>query len=728
MTSRTLKLLTASTAFVAAASVGQAADISTSLTATQFTSETGAFNIITGGSIVTNVSSAIVISSTSAASNTITISTGTSVTSSNSATNPVISSSNVNNGAVTINVSGTVSALSGTTKAIDLSGMTNGNTIRNDGTISGSVTLGNGTNTFTSNGGTTNGAITGGNGTDTVTLTNATVNGNMSGGSGTDTLNINGTNTFTTGGTIGLFETINFNTNTVLDHTVTGASTSAIAAGKTLTVNSSANLGAVTNNGTLNIAAGTDVNALTYTGGTGATLGIAVGSSNTSNVGQLILSGGALATGTSVTINVASNAGFIASGTTYTIASGSSAANQVSLTSAANGVYRFSTQTSTNDLLLRVGRVSTSDVVTGDENKSIANVLDTIGAGATGSLATVQGAIGSQSSAAGVQAVLESLTPSIDGAGVASVNFAVDAGNQVSNRLASVRGNGYGVATGDAMAARHMWAQGFGSTVSQDDKDNARGYDADSAGASIGMDTDTLIDGLTTGLAVTYGKSTVDSNASGSASTDIDTYAATLYGSRVMDNGVFVNGQVGAGYNKYEMERTVAGVGQSKGDTDGLQASAKLETGKDFAVGGATLTPLASLQYTYLDMDSYTETGAGNASLRVDPDAMSTVDAGVGGEASYAIALADGGTLKPSVRAKYVYRMGDESMATTSQFTGGGAAFNSNGVEGDKSSVNLGAGILLTTVGGTDLSLNYDADIRSSLTGHTGQVKARWAF
>jgi outer membrane autotransporter protein len=727
MTSRTLKLLTASTAFVAAASVGQAADISTSLTATQFTSETGAFNIITGGSIVTDVSSAIVISSTSAASNTITISTGTSVTSSNSATNPVISSSNVNNGAVTINVSGTVSALSGTTKAIDLSGMTNGNTIRNDGTISGSVTLGNGTNTFSSNGGTTNGAITGGTGGDTVTLTNATVNGNMAGGSGTDILNINGTQTFTTGGTIGAFETINFNTNTNINNTVTGATSSVIADDKTVTVNAAANLGAVTNSGTLTIGAGSEVNALTYTS-TG-TLGINVGSSNTTDVGQLILSGGDLATGTSVTINMVSSAGYIASGTQYIIATGTGTQGVASLTTAATGVYRFSTAVSnTNDLALTVGRVSTSSVVTGETNQTVANILDNLGAGATGQLATVQGVIGSQSTATGVQNVLESLTPSIDGAGVASVNFAVDAGNQISNRLASVRGNGYGVATGDAMAANHMWAQGFGSTVTQDDKDGARGYDADSAGASIGMDTDTLIDGVTTGVAVTYGNSTVDSNASGGASTDIDTYAATLYGSRVLDNGIFVSGQAGVGYNKYDMERTISGVGTTKGDTDGLQGTAKVETGRDFAFGGATLTPLASLQYTYLDMDSYTETGAGGASLNVDPDAMSTVDAGIGGEASYAIALSDGGTLKPSVRAKYVYRMGDDSMATTSQFIGGGAAFNSNGVEGDKSSVNLGAGLLLTTVAGTDLSLNYDADIRSNLTGHTGQVKARWAF
>jgi len=829
MTSRTLKLLTASTAFVAAASVGNAVSdtISVSQTTTLEISNTTAgiltidssASVVVTGAAAIQISDSFVVSDGTGADTAAEINVGTDSTVSSDfagGTIGIMADSSVTG--IVINNSGTIvntgsgAAISSTLQ--NAAGDDIGLTVNNVGTISGSIDAGAGQFTYTGTGATQNGDMTttstatdavtltdstmtgdislgdgtnnviisdstltgnytggagndsvtvkddstvtgniafGAGGTDALTVSGSRINGNISNGAGSDlaitltngiisgtiidssgdaddSLTINGENTFTTYGVITGFEDLNINTDMVVNHAITGAVTLDLAADKTLSANENITAsGLLTNDGTVNIAAGKVVTAGTYTG-TG-TLGFAITSSNTtSGMGQLSLTGGTVAAGTSVTINMANTSGFIASGTQYVIVNGTGTAGVASLTTDSSGVYRYSTEDSSGDLLLTVGRVDTADVVAGSDNKSVAAVLDTLGADATGELYTVQGQIGSQATAGGVQNVLESLTPSIDGAGIASVNFAVDAGNQISNRLASVRSTGYGVATGDAMASNFMWAQGFGSTVEQDDKNGQRGYDASSAGASIGMDTDTLVDGATTGLAFTYGKSSVDSNASGGASTDIDTYGLTAYGSRMMDNGVFVNGQLGFGYNQYEMERTVAGVGRTSGDTNGWQTTAKVEAGRDYDMGGLTLTPLASLQYTYLDMDSYTETGAGGASLRVNPESMSTVDAGAGAEMSYAMPLSDGGTLKPTVRAKYIYRMGDRGMGTTSQFVGGGTAFNTSGVESDRSSVNLGAGLLLTTVGGTDLSLNYDADIRSSLTGHTGQLKARWAF
>lgn len=832
MNSRTLKLLTASSAFVAAASVGHADTISTSLTGTQYTSSSVGGFIVTGsGSVTVNNSSSIEVNSTNAVSNTITVNTS-GILQSTSAT---IVGTNASNAAVVIINSGTIANISSSLgKAIDLSTMTTGaNTITNYGLISGSITTGAGTNKIT-NSGTISGSITlgagsnevsstgvtrgnivggaaadsvnfvnaihagnvtlgngansllvstssytgnytGGTGVDTVTvrsgstftgnidlatggggadvlavsnsrvngnittagasgdtltLTNATISGTIIDGANNDadTLNINGQNTFTTLGNITNYETVNVNTNTVLNNALTGTSVLNVAANKTFSDNaSSLGLTTLNNNGIVNIAAGSTLTATTYTGGLGSSLGIALATSNTATgIGKLVTTNAIGAT--SATINVAVGAGYIASGTTYLMVDGSTGtASNTTLLNADSGVYRFKTVATGSDINLVVGRVATDSVVTGSDNKSIAKSLDALGASSTGTLATVQGVIGSQQTAAGVNNVVESLTPGIEGAGTASVGITVDTGNQISNRLASVRSTS-GVATGDPMSSQHMWVQGFGSTVSQDDHKGNSGYDANSGGVSIGADTDMLVEGVTTGAAISYGHGTVDSNASSNASTDIDSYIGTLYGSRVMDNGVFFNGQLGFGYNKYDMDRTIIGVGKASGDTNGIQGTAKLEAGRDYALNSFTLTPLASLQYTYLNMDSYTESGAGGASLHVNPDTLNTVDAGAGGQLAYAIPLTSGGTLKPSVHAKYLYRMGDTRMGTTSNFTGGGGNFTTDGVESERSSVNLGAGLLLTTIAGTDFSLNYDADIRSSYIGHTGQLKARWAF
>jgi len=829
MTSRTFKLLTASTAFVAAASAGHAATISTSSTSPVSTttngtlfvsgsaiiSTTGTPAILVSGTGVGDVGNATVGISSSAIirsdsvtgtiaipantgiSGTLTINNSGSII--NYGTGAAISTTATVDGgqpAVVINNTGLISgsvvngtgALSYTgTGATQNGGITSGAstgnihvvTLQNSTSMVGNISLG-GSSTITVSGSTLTGTITGGAGVDTltikggslvtgavdlgaqnnvvtingstlavtsgaalttgsdndtVTLVNATVSGGIVLGGGTDNLYISGTNAFTTKGTITGAEVIGVSGTTAnFNHAITGGTTPAVTTAANGRINFNVDQtftgGTLTNNGTMDLTNST-VTAANYTAGSGSNLRVTV--SDSTHAGKLVLNtGGANLSTTSLTVTFGVNSGFIASGTTYTLVDGGNTSQlQGSLLASNTGVYRISTSLVTggaanSDIVLTVGRISTSNVVNGGSGKAVAHVLDVLGAGATGALNTVQGLIGSQLTAQGVDNVVQTLLPGVDGAGATNVEVTNATGNQVSKRLASLRSSG--VATGDPMATSHLWVEGFGSSIDQDNRNGQYGYDATSGGVTFGVDSDMVLEGVTTGASFSYAQSSVDSKSVSNASTDINSYIGTLYGSKVMDDGLFINGQLGFGYNDYETERTVSGVGQAKGDTNGWQATAKVEAGKDFAMDAITLTPLASLQYTYVDIDGYTETGAGGANLTVNPDAMSTVDAAVGGQIAYAYPLRNGGSLVPSAHAKYVYRMGDTALDTTSRFTGGGAAFSTGGVKADRSSVNLGAGLLLTTVGGTDLSLNYDADIRSNLIGHSGQVKARWAF
>lgn len=816
MTNRYMKLLGATTALVAFASTSHAAAaITTSTTTALHTSTTtGGIMVQGAGSISVTAGPAITISSSTAGDNIISVSTGGIIRA--GGTGAVVSSSNVGgdatvtNAAVVINNSGTIAAVGGNTKAIDLTTgtATNGATITNAGTISGSVTFGGtaGTDTFTTDSGTVNGDIAMSNGTNAVTISNSTVNGNITGGTGATTVTINnssvvsssmsfgnggnntvtvngstlksnngsiaaltfgngndlltvsnsavvsgsidfgtGTNTmqaygtYTTGGAISNLTNLNVSGTTNVNHTITGAVVG-VGAASTLNFNNTNSIGALTTTGagnTVRFTSGT-VAGTTLSAAAGTNLGFTIVSNtgaSTSN-GKLTLSGGAANIATSsVTLTLGDTSGYIANGTSYTLITGNAGATAVTsvtnLTNSGNGVYRYDLSATGNNVDVVVRRVSTSSLIEGSSYKNLANALDVLGTNSSNTMVTVQSMIGQQASAAGVQSVIESLAPTtLDGVGAASVGFNTQTGNLVSNRLASLRSGSAlkGIATGDAADANHMWVEGFGSHVEQDDHNGQRGYKSNGGGATFGLDTDMLVDGVTTGAAFSYAKGSVDSKAAGNASTDIDTYAGTLYGSHVLGDGTFVNAQAGLGYNKYKSSRTISGIGTAKGDFNGWQASAKGEVGKDFAVSGFTLTPLASLQGTYLDIDSYTETGAAGANLRVDPKSLSSLDFGAGAQAAYAMPLENGSVLKPTARAKYIYRAGDTSLQTTSQFTGGGSAFATNGVKADRGSVDLGAGLLLTTAGGLDFSLNYDADIRSSLTGHTGQVKARWAF
>lgn len=625
---------------------------------------------------------------------------------------------------ITIN-GGTVSGSITTAGGVDTLTMTSSSTVR------GAVNLGDGDNVVSITDSSLNNDLTLGTGNDSMTVTNGTVSGSIAAGTGTDTLNISGTS-FTTRGNITGLERLNVSATTLnIAHGITGVDTFRINSNSTVNVNNNMTLAAgssILSSGTLRIGAGYTVSTATADFNR-ANLTFDVVSSSSTGYGKLVVGSAASGLGaTSITLNL-QNAGFIASGTVLAIVDGSATASAGStLTNAATeGVHTFTLRRANTDQSLEVlvSRVSTSALVNSTAGDNIANVLDTLGTAVTGTLATVQKQISAQTTAAGVNTVVESLTPGIDGVGAASIGVTNATGGQISNRLASLR---TGVATGDGMASRHLWLEGFGNMTEQEDRKGVKGYDANFSGATLGVDSDEFVEGMNTGVAFSYGQGNVDSNASHNASTDFTSYVGTLYGSRVMDSGVFVNGQVGLGMNQYETERTVIGVGKAKGETDGFQGTAKAEVGRDFAMDALTLTPIAGVQYTYLNLDGYTETGAGGANLVVDPDAMGAVDFTAGGKAAYNVALANGGTFRPNLRAGVTTRAGDTKLDTSSRFTGGGSSFKTPGIENDRTSFNAGAGLLLTTAEGVDLSADYDADIRSSLTGHTVKLKARWAF
>ena len=730
MTRTTTKLLTATTALLALAGAANATTISSGTSVVKTSETIGGLTV--GNGVVLDVSngtqSAIEVSGTSATgavSNTINISDTATVK--GNYNNGVIHVQSDSAGVVTINNSGTISVYGGSTKAIVNDGtLTGATTIRNTGTISGSIILSNTADIITLSG---NGAINGnvdmGGGDDTFNIYGGSVSGTIDMGSGSnDTMNISAT-TFTTKGAISNVEKVNISGTTNINNAITGVQTLTANRGSVVNVNSDFGQGAASTvnvSGTLNVAAGKTVSASTVNS-RGGVIGIAVATSSSAG----LISANSF-TGGSLTINLGSSAGYINSGTQFRIVSGTTGASVLpSLTTATSGLYTFNvSRTNTNDISLTILRAANATAATNGTNAAVGAVLDSVSSSTNTQLVQVQNLINQQTTLAGVNNVLERLTPAADtGIALSAVDVNVQTGNQISSRLASLRGNGKTLNTGDAMLNNHFWMNGFGNVTNQDDKKGVRGYDANTVGASVGLDTDTLVDGTTTGLAFSYGKSNVDSNSANGASTDIDSYQLTGYASRVFDGGVFLNGQAAIGLGKYSSDRNT-GLGTASADYDGMQYSAKLEGGKDFVCDWWTFTPLASAQYSFVDLDKYTESGPG--ALTVDSKNFNVLDLGLGGQVAYNIPLESGGSLRPVARAKYIYRAGDNTLDTTSRFVAGGAAFNTQGIRADRNSVNLGTGITLSTVGGMDLSLDYDADIRSSLVGHTGQVKARWAF
>ncbi|MCP5404622.1 MAG: autotransporter domain-containing protein [Pseudomonadaceae bacterium] len=758
---RTAHLLAATALIATASGAAFANTIATDTTGPLTTSSSVGGIIISGTATVSSsVTAAIEVSGSTLTSNTITVQEGTTVQGGD-ATSGTIQIMADSTGPVAIYNSGTIAAIEGNAAAISASSanLTGAITIYNTGTISGSVNTSDTADAIYNNGGTISGTVNMAGGTDTLSITSGTITGAVDMGAGNDLVQITngatlggaidgGANTdqldilsgvVTTQGAINNFETVNVSSTSTLNlykgtnHTIANLT---VESGGTVNVSETdvvfAAGGAQNISGTLNVAAGRVVSASGISFAGGGTLGVHVADSSTAGRIDVDAGAGGSFTGGSLTIHLASDAGFIASGTEYRIVSNTNGAAAVtpSLTTSTQGLYTFQVGAGGNagDISLTILRADTNTAATNTGNVAIANIMDSISQTTNTQLLAVQNVITQQTTTAGVNNVLDSLRP-VDGtaAAMAGADVSVATGGQISTRLASLR-NGTSMNTGDGMFSNHFWMQGYGKVSEQDDKDGVKGYDANTLGGSFGIDTDTMVDGMTTGLAFSYGNTNIDSKAVANSETDANSYLITGYGSKVYDTGVYLNGQVSVGYNQYESTRTVTGVGTANGDFDGMQYGLKGEVGRDYVYDMWTFTPMVGAQYTHVDIDGYTETGAGGANLVVGDISLDALDLSVGAEAALNLPMENGGTVRPYASAKYIYRAGDDTVDTNARFVGGGAAFTTRGVKADRSSLNLGTGLTVASAGGMDVTLNYDADIRDSLVGHAGALKFRWAF
>jgi uncharacterized protein with beta-barrel porin domain len=254
----------------------------------------------------------------------------------------------------------------------------------------------------------------------------------------------------------------------------------------------------------------------------------------------------------------------------------------------------------------------------------------------------------------------------------------------------------------DAEQKGKWWAKGFGSQGEQGNVANMNGYDTEAYGLMLAYDKP-LNNQTRVGFGGGYANSTIDGNNS-SGNTDIDSYQITGYLHHA-PGPWFVQAAVTAGVNDYESTRHIVFPGVNRtatSDYTGQQYSGIVTVGKHYQVNETTITPLASLQATHLRVGSYTESGAGDANLRVESQDYSFVQSTLGVKAERVIRSGKS-TYAPEVHAKWLHDFRSTTMEQEAAFTGGGASFNAQGIKQDRDLFNVGAGV-------TFLSCNCEKD------------------
>ncbi|OIO37761.1 MAG: hypothetical protein AUJ71_04610 [Candidatus Omnitrophica bacterium CG1_02_49_16] len=404
--------------------------------------------------------------------------------------------------------------------------------------------------------------------------------------------------------------------------------------------------------------------------------------------------------------------------------------------------YKFTGyNTTAGDITIVPTAVFSSAIATSPNNASVADVLESISETATGDMAAVQAALSGLSTDKALDAAYAQLYPAANaGANVSNFEQAIHSLGAVTDHLADLR-NGVpvpgpeseaGVSTGDPWKDRGVWVKGFGSLAKQGIRSGVSGYKADMWGTAVGVDVP-VNDETRVGLAGSYALTNVNNDGS-SGGNNIDSYQGTLYASYDDPSPWYANGAFSVAWNKYNADRQISfgNINRTaKSNYNGQQYTGLFDVGYLWKYiensRELDITPMASLTYSHLVVDRYTETEAGDLNLQVNSQNYDLLQSGLGIKIGFPFEDKSG-TYVPDIHFKWLYDFIGDRFATSSTFTGGGGSFRTYGAPPAQSSFDLGAGVMFYTKGDISVSAAYDFELKEDYTSHTGQGVLRYSF
>lgn len=211
-----------------------------------------------------------------------------------------------------------------------------------------------------------------------------------------------------------------------------------------------------------------------------------------------------------------------------------------------------------------------------------------------------------------------------------------------------------------------------------DPTENRAGYDFDTAGVTAGLDY-RLTDNAIVGAAFNYSNQTADINKGillAGGDVDADVFSGSIFGSYYI--GDFYIDGIGtfSGVN-YTIRREII-IPSDNPAADPVSTVATGDPGANgyaFSFGSGydgryqqwSYSPYVRLDYRKLDIDGYTETGAGGLSLKVESQDVSSLIFALGGQIAYSISTPFG-VVVPRFRAEYNHEFDDDSVLLRAQY------------------------------------------------------------
>ncbi|MFK0375956.1 autotransporter domain-containing protein [Pandoraea sp. NPDC090278] len=468
-----------------------------------------------------------------------------------------------------------------------------------------------------------------------------------------------------------------------------------------------------------------------YTQNSNQTLNI--NAASTSDVGKLKVNGTAtFNAGANLVVNVA-NLKTVAVGQFFTgvISAGTLSASTFNVT-ANSALFNFKALLSGNTVNLAVVNASPTAVYDAvnayglRQARGAAQTLDAqLQTTPTGDMVNVVTALGKLSDQRDVARAAAQTLPMSTGS-QALMNTLSSFNRIVSDRTAA---GGTGLSTGDARADKRVWIKPFGSHAWQNDENGTAGFSANTWGMALGAETEW--DTTRLGLAYAYANTRVSgNNALSGTSSDatVNSNVLALYGSRQV-HGFDLGFQVDTGWNHSSSQRAISISSLNRTANGSYDTwSAHVGTGVSRPLplpSDMTFIPEVRVDYTRLQSQSYTESGADALNLNVNANTVQALVFGVDGR--LVKDLGSYGKINAHLGVGYD-TINDPGNIVAAYAGVPGQSFLTTGLTHSPWLMTAGLGYDYRTAGGTNIALRYDVQARSGFVNQSASLKVSWRF
>ena len=253
-----------------------------------------------------------------------------------------------------------------------------------------------------------------------------------------------------------------------------------------------------------------------------------------------------------------------------------------------------------------------------------------------------------------------------------------------------------------------VFLEGTGGSASVDGSRNANGYDFDTLGMTLGADL-RVSDHLVVGILGSYANS--DASLVNHGIIDAESYKGAVYAT-AFANGFHVDALLGAGYNTYDTKRSSL-FGYANGSPDGWELDSLINAGYDFHQGNWTFSPTASVAYTRVNLNHFTETGS-MTPLNYPDQNQDSLRTDLGVTIAYTTLL-NGIQITPQLRVSWQHEFLDSTQSMDSRFaSGNGPLFTVDGPHLDRNRALVGAGVNVQITPSVAVYGYYDGQLGSS--------------